>query len=1132
MKSKTPPGEMQQKKKLVKKKEVSDIIRLNKMALICYFSCCVIFSVAIGVCYRGLRVPEYKGESIICFALLWLPMFYSCYLYLRNRESRDIKNALFVLFGVFYVYVLYCDRQYLFFLFAIPMMILSITFYNHIFSAIVSVSVIILNILVALERLANPKEPTSVEKLFVVVIVTVVALFLNFSAYIMIKLQNGKMEQIEREKERFKALASVGIRRIFEYNIQDDVLMNAQSRDGNYGAESFIKDFREAAKRERYILFGDWEVFDEFMDKCKNGTPVMEAHMRMRDRQGDYKWYRVRGKMLYDEYKQPLKVVGTIEDIDEAKRMEIREADENMRDPLTKLYKKEYAKQLIQDFLANQTGSEYAGFLILDIDNFSILNEKMGNVFGDEILKNIANDIEKIFYSTDILGRVGGDEFVILMKNIKLVEDINKKIMEIQQVVNRTYIGETMNFGSTIGVGASVFPIDGVEYDVLYEKAEKALFHAKEAGKNCYGFYDASNEEIYKQYKLEEKHLKIQEADKKRDELGTSNSLIELAFKLIEETKDTDSAINLLLRQVARQMDLDVISICERVGDEFKLVYPYQCCTSAEFYGEEMRDLEYTQEQWYTMLEEFKNGNGMVCVSDSSMVENDTQRKLSLAYGIRSYVGCAFYDKGEYAGHIDFLDFGKQRKWTKDEIMTIRAVTNVVSAYLLKMKAYEDATNTVERLTGYDAITGLYKYEKFLSLVGDYIENAAHGNYAICYADFSNFKYINETYGYETGDKILRDFAENMMGYTEFFVYGSRVFSDNIVTLMKMNEYDEADLLYRLQNASNEFTKQIQNEYLDSNLVIAIGICPFRIDGSPVPIKNIISNANLARKEAKLPDRPRCFVYNESMGQKLNQEVAYANDMENAFKNREFMVYLQPKVNLKNNAIDGAEALVRWKKNDGTVIYPNDFIPVFEKNKTITMLDYYVYSEVCKYLANRIENGEDLLCISMNVSRVHLYSIKQMVAYVKNLLNKYKVPPEMLEFELTETVFTDKVEDTITLMNELRKLGVKVSMDDFGSGYSSLNVLTKLPLDVLKLDKEFLKDFEFESDEKTIIPSIIDMAKKMKLSVVCEGVETNEQVNFLRDVGCDYAQGFYYSRPVPIPKFDELLYDNGFSELS
>ena len=373
------------------------------------------------------------------------------------------------------------------------------------------------------------------------------------------------------------------------------------------------------------------------------------------------------------------------------------------------------------------------------------------------------------------------------------------------------------------------------------------------------------------------------------------------------------------------------------------------------------------------------------------------------------------------------------------------------------------------------------------------------------------------------GDRVLGELATECSTYRDFFIYGSRVFSDNIVVLAKVGAKSNEELAVTFERVSSRFTDRIEREYKVSRLIMDIGVCRFEINGKPVPIKNIISNANVARKKTKSPDNPNVIVYDDIMGDELKAEIAYANDMESAFRNHEFVVFMQPKVNLQTNTIEGAEALIRWKKGDGTLIFPNDFIPVFEKNKSITLLDYFVYDEVCKYIRARMDAGKKVVRISVNVSRVHLYSIDGLVGYVKALLSRYNIPPKYLEFELTETVFTDKVDDTVTLMSRLRELGVNVSMDDFGSGYSSLNVLTKLPLDVLKLDKEFLDDFDTDSDEKLIIPSIIDMAKKLNLTVVCEGVETSEQVNFLREVGCDFAQGYFYSKPIPQDRFDELL---------
>ena len=1124
----------QQIGKIIHKTELSDNAKRNRMALLCYTCCCLLYSVFGFFSYRGVIFAGNRWEPFFYYTLLWIPLLTGVLIYRDNKETKAVRYSLLSLFFLFYMFALFAGRERYFYLFIVPILIIAVSYHDFRFFDIISVVAVLLNFLNAL-GMVRPVYMLyfKKERMIGTIMILLIAKYLVICAKTVAGIEQNRIGALKREQERFKALVSVGIHHIFEYDIQNDTLMTSKSSHGQYGNEQYYHDFKNEAKKYRYILYEDWNEFDRLLNQCETGRNLVEAQLRLRDEDGDYKWFQIRGKVVFNEQKRPARVIGIMENIDEHKRIEIRQADEEMRDPLTKLYRGCYVKEMIDSFLKNQDCSEYAGFLMLDIDNFEILNEKMGTAFGDEILKNIAADMENNFYPTDILGRTGGDEFVVLMKNIRSVDDIDIKIREIQRVINKTYIGETMNFGSTVAIGAAVFPIDGVDFDTLYLKSEKAMYHAKEAGKNCYGFYDADSEGIYSKYKLPDQQNRFMYEEKNagcEKEKSQSDSLIELAFKLIEESKDTDSAINLLIRQVARQMNLGGICIRERIGKEYKVSYPYQCCTAEFDLGNNAGSMDYEQDQWQRMLREFKEKKGLVYNTRVSEVTDDTRRKVLLAYGVQSYARCAFYEKGEFAGNIDFLDFEREREWTHEELLTIRAVTNVVSSYLLKMKAYEDASDTVERLTGYDSVTGLYKYEKFLELTSEYIEYAPHGRYAITYVDFSNFKFINETYGYETGDKILKDYADTANSYKDIYIYGSRVFSDNMVSLIRMNNDTNEEMVAKLRKASNQFTRRIQQEYLDSNLIIAIGLCPFIVDGQPVPIKNLISNANVARKEAKLPDKPRCLLYNDEMGKRLTQEVAYTNDMENAFKNQEFVVYLQPKVNLKDCRIDGAEALVRWQKKDGTIIYPNDFIPVFEKNKTITLLDYFVYTEVCKYLANRIRSGEEPICISVNVSRVHLYTSKQMVSYVKGLIHKYKIPPHLLEFELTETVFTEKVGDTIHLMEELRKLGVKVSMDDFGSGYSSLNVLTKLPLDVLKLDKDFLKDFEQDCDEKIIIPSIIDMAKKLHLSVVCEGVETREQVQFLQKVGCDYAQGYYYSKPIPIPQFNTLLARNTFQE--
>lgn len=1120
---------MKSSKRLKKYVEIlGDVSSVNRIVFVSYVVCALIYGL-LG--YRLFYMSGYTGpqwKPIMYYILLVLPILLAVVDYSESRHKLAFRYSLYLPALFFYAYMLMLDEDHLHFLYAVCMIGMAVIYCDARFSNLLGFLVIALHVVTAF-ILSSDGDGKLGLRLFHAGLILVIVFFFNFSSGIIVAIRNAKLADINAEKERFQALASVDGKWVFEYDIHKDrFVITKDIEDGGKKKERF-EHISSEAKLQRHVLYADWDELDRFIHMSKEGKPVFEVQLRLRNHNADYLWFQFKARTLMDGEGKPCSIIGTMENIDERKRMELRIADENMRDPLTKLYERNHAGRLINDFLKEQDGKEYAGLLIVDVDDFTQLVDKMGATFAEEVLKSMATDLDEIFYTSDILGRVGGDAFVILMKNIKKIPDLEKKMKEIQDVVQKTYSEAEMKFASTVTIGASVFPLDGKTYEQLFTNAEKALVYEKEHGKNRYGLYDHAKEEEYNKLHIEEMHNKIVRKHELEltYERKESDSLIELAFKLIDEAKDTDSAINLLLRQVTRQMGLDAICVRHRVGMEHKMTYPYRC-VMGDCSLEEESVIVHSEESWEKEVAKIKASNGLSWCNDVDKLEDDYIREYCEKNGIRAYVRSSYFEKDEYAGSIDFVSCSEPRKWSKEDKQTIQAVTNVISSYLLKMKAYEDASDTIERLTGFDAVTGLYKYEKFLELAQEFLKTAEHGKYVIVYMDFSNFKYINEAYGYEVGDKILKAYADGAKGFVGRFIMGSRVFSDNLVCLLKADDWNNEQMVSAMEAGSKQFTDNVQSKYLDSNIVCIIGLCPFVVDGNDVPLKNIISNANMARKEAKRSDRGNSVIYDNSMGQNLQKEVEYANNMEKAFQNKEFVVYMQPKIDLKKRSIIGAEALIRWIKKDGTMIFPNEFIPVFEKNKSITTLDYFVYEEVCKYLADRMEHNEAVVNVSMNVSRIHLQSIDDMVSYIAGLLEKYKIPPQYLEFELTETISTERVEDTIEMLTKLRELGVKVSMDDFGSGYSSLNVLTKLPLDVLKLDKEFLKDFDEDSDEKIIIPSIIDMAKKLKLDVVCEGVETKQQVEFLRDVDCDIAQGYYYSRPVPLDVFSGMLSDKDF----
>ena len=258
----------------------------------------------------------------------------------------------------------------------------------------------------------------------------------------------------------------------------------------------------------------------------------------------------------------------------------------------------------------------------------------------------------------------------------------------------------------------------------------------------------------------------------------------------------------------------------------------------------------------------------------------------------------------------------------------------------------------------------------------------------------------------------------------------------------------------------------------------------------------------------------------------IRREVEITSSIPRALSQKEFQVYFQPKIDTDTLSLIGAEALVRWQKADGAFVYPDEFIPLIERSGQIVEVDYYVYRQVFSFLADRLKEGKRVVPVSVNVSRVHLNRM-HILEYVKELLEEFQVPCSLVEFELTESIYLEDTERALELIKGLHKMGFKISMDDFGSGYSSLNLLSKLPIDIIKLDRVFLKEGEMQENDRIIISCVVDMAKRLKITSLCEGVETQEQCNYLKEVGCQMQQGFYFSRPIPQEVFEKLLEEEG-----
>ncbi len=422
-----------------------------------------------------------------------------------------------------------------------------------------------------------------------------------------------------------------------------------------------------------------------------------------------------------------------------------------------------------------------------------------------------------------------------------------------------------------------------------------------------------------------------------------------------------------------------------------------------------------------------------------------------------------------------------------------------------------------------DALTGLDSYEEFVPKLQSLIDNLDDKIIAIDYSDIKHFKYFNDTYSYKTGNDLLADYAKLLSSNKESFLYGSRVVSDNMVTVGLYDIHDEDILHQQICTRNMLIENELRLKYKCNRLRICTGVYFITKANSNIDAETVISNCNLARKIARENNtEDSVVIFREEMSSQINHEIEILSTIDAAITNGELVAYYQPKIDSVTGKVSGAEALVRWKKPDGTIIQPDQFVPIIERSGQIIAVDYFMYREVFKFISQRLQQGLAVVPISINVSRQHFKKL-DIINYVKSLLNEYKIPPKYIEFEITETVCMADTAKAMKFIRTFHELGFKVSMDDFGSGYSSLYLLSELPIDIIKMDKCFLQSEELQQKERVIISNIINMTHQLDITTLCEGVETSQQSEFLKSVGCDIQQGFYFSRPVTGEQISNML---------
>lgn len=488
------------------------------------------------------------------------------------------------------------------------------------------------------------------------------------------------------------------------------------------------------------------------------------------------------------------------------------------------------------------------------------------------------------------------------------------------------------------------------------------------------------------------------------------------------------------------------------------------------------------------------------------------------AKGIRAIYQCPFVSEGQVFGYIAYVD-NKEREWTESEKQSMSMIARIIGNYLAREHAYEKIAKKVELMKSIDEVTGLLRYDKFKEVAQTLLNQSNElVQYAIVSTDFAHFKYFNEIYGFRSGDEVLKDFAAHVAKHNSRAVAACRDYADTFLIMVTVK--DAETLCNNIETYNKTFIMNQNEKFMDSKLELCSGA--YIITNPEAGIVQALDNANTARKILKEKGETGLLLFEPSMRANRMREIAILHTIEEAIDNSEFCLYLQPKFSLGSGKLVGAEGLSRWVKPDGQLVTPAEFIPPLEKSGKIVQLDFYMYEAVLRQQRKWLNAGYPVVPVSVNLSRHHIKD-EQLVEKLVNLLEVYGIDSSLVEIEITESAFIEDQAALIELMRKIKQQGFGVSIDDFGTGYSSLSMLTELPADIVKLDKEFLKHSDSDIT-KGMLNNVIRLIKDNRMDVICEGVEIEEQAEFLAKAGCDMGQGFYFSEPVPAAEFERLYF--------
>ncbi|MDE6517197.1 MAG: GGDEF domain-containing phosphodiesterase [Acetatifactor sp.] len=779
------------------------------------------------------------------------------------------------------------------------------------------------------------------------------------------------------------------------------------------------------------------------------------------------------------------------------------------RDTLTGLYTFSAAKERINELMERVPQGAFH-VIVLHIGNISQLIDEYGFAFAMAVLENQAVLLQRCFQRQGevIFSRLGRDAMMAFWQweNDGEAEEHCRLVQE--RLQNR-YFGRREKLRCRVTVG--VYHVPGQERDLknILSCVGKAVGYGMRCRIPCVVYGESMTDETVQ---IDES-LTAEGLDEEQL-MQYDSHFIAFAVSLLSDSMDLDSNLDMLIKRVGWHFGYDEVLISEFIEDNSTMVSNKWRRSEGVLPNPEEINAFDVWDDFFSCFD--KDGINLTCD-----VEKGGYSERDLAFfherGIGSFINLLFYGNGRPIGYMTCSRHGAIERISDRELHTLIQLSKVISSFVALRFQNRQNQEHIETLRR-DELTGLYHYGAFQKEVRRALYQRDPGlAYAMVYMDVSNFAYLNENFGYSEGNQLLKDMARWLRYMNAKRCICGRVHADRFVILVT-GESQEA-IEEEIRQSVSRFSDYLLHRYPMGNLQVRAGL--YYIDNPEAEIFTMIDAANHARKIIKDDYLNPVMVYTERLRRTRDEKINVVASIHDAIDKGDVEAYLQPKFSMRTGDVVGAEALVRWHNADGSMKYPDQFIPVLEEVGYIVNVDFCVFRQVLVCLKRWKAEGRKRVPISVNFSRVH-FRDQHFCDKVLELLREYEVEPEYIEIEVTESCISGNSTGMVQQMTRLRENGLKIAMDDFGIGYSSLGMLKDANVDIVKVDKSFIDHYETDQEQQYInrIGQLVRAAGK---DILFEGVETRKQVEFLRDYGYDKAQGYVFSKPVPIPDFEKWM---------